>query len=1049
MKYKMPVISKWTSYKWWLFIFIFFITAKAGTLGGGVAIAETYIVWGNFTNALVIPPDTNPPVDESTSATFFGGHVDTALNDLGYPVKLTDGTFTLESSSFGQAVSKEIPYSGFETMVLEDTRKLLYYDYADDSVGYEKKDAAFRYKVLLYSTSDVHAQFEKMEEYWTKDERTRAAKAADSIKGALMYSPNDNDLRNALLDIYYDIAVAEVALANEKLIEVKQCAMGLKADLKPQEGETLISSEISLLEEIVFGSKGSVPAYDNAMENYFTLLTDPMGIDMNRVDNVDANEMDMPFGYYLFKEEAPNRSFDAPYYVDPNNSSSLIPLIDIDKDGKSDLMFSGFKDLALLLQIERDMTSTAAELARLYVLRGSDQYGDIQRASNLIRDIEQRSYTEGTILNGLIEDSDQVDDKSGLEAAQASWAQALSSLSGIKSFIDGGKNPLGLDKDFLVLVQADLSGTYVDTFDYFVQTLIPYGDEPKGALGDANKKLEKAKDQYDKVMTNGDQLAAELKNNRNMYEKRLLEITGALYNPDDPDPEYDTPEDNEGSEIFQQNKNIELAIGNIKINKQEIENLNKEIEIEIERQEENERTENLIAQTYIYYGDKQAELTKEIAEINAYQAYQNGVTSGWSSVFSFNFSAPFQIKNGENQADAERDKGALQAQKEKYEAQQSAEIVYLNSSKEENDSEARVKTLYLRMSVLAIESQQELILYDQAIGKLVALYNEKAYLESRWNEDDAALGDRYYADPSHRLILDQYILDADYAFDTAQFWVFAMARALDYKWNRTVETGDTIPYTSNSVFLLRNAEELTEMAKALFDYDSIHNLGERHGTQYVTFSLREDFLGYKRYDEENNKLYYPDPQTGEMVDALTAFHSYLMDPKRHDKPKDERYGQYDEVVHIEFSTAKEDDVFFSRARWNEKIKYIKVKINAQANDDQALVWLEQSGTGYIRTQFPEIEGQMTEHTIRRFYLGINNTWEAKDGFGFAINALITDDPNVPDDTYEKKEFSELTPAVSSWILELPLKRNDGTTVLKEEDISDVEISFNNYYKTRD
>ncbi|MFO0795418.1 MAG: hypothetical protein U0586_15305 [Candidatus Brocadiaceae bacterium] len=1061
MKYKMPAILRRTSFTWWLFIFIVLIIFKIGTCGNSVAVANTYAVWGNFTNTLILPPGTNPPVEVSTSATFFGGHVLPYDN----PDVPTDGTYKLVSSSFGQVVSKEIPYPGFEDETRNNTLKKLYYDHADDSEGNAKADAAFRYKALLYSGSgkDVSAQFKKMEDYWTNEERERAFVAANSIRDALVYSPNDNGLRNALLDIYYDIAVAEVSLANERLVAVERCALGIDVgapELPP--GETTISTEISLLDEIVFGSEDSVPAYDNALENYFSLLTDPMGIDISRVTSSETN---MPFGYYLFKEEVPQRSLYAPSYDDPNdNTSDLKPVID-DGTGNSALLFTGFKDLVLLFQIERDLSQASAKLAKLYALRGTAK--DIQRANNIIRDIQQRSYTEGAILNGLIKDMNQIDEYSGLGAAHGGWAQALSSLSGVKAFLEGKANPLGLDKDFLALVQKKPSAGYDDTFGYFAKTLM---DDKDGPLQDAYKKWQDAVAQYQKVMENRDTIAQYLTDNRSRYENRLLEITGASSMDD---PEYKTPWDNTGSEIYQQIQNINLAKLKINKNTQEIANLNKQIEIEIERQGKEHGINNLIEDTYIDYGNKRAHIIEEISYITAIQKASDAIARGTESwLVSLGAGTVGGAINAAIQYGGDIHKGQLEAQKERYAAQQSANITYLNDNISAANSEAHVKTLFLGMSVLAIESQEAAIQLAQEMGKLQALYNEKAYLESRWKEDDAKLGDRYYADPSHRMILDKYILDASYAFDIAQVWVFMMARALEYKCipydkeSKTIKVvtqpnTNKVSYSPNTAFFLRNANELKDMAVQLKTYDSTHKLGERFGTQFVKFSLREDFLGFKRVDKNDNTRYYADPLTGEIVDALTAFRSYLKDPKRHGVPKDPNMAKaFSEVVHIEFNTAKSNrqSTFFSPLRWNEKINYISVKINTTDPIDQVAVWLEQSGTGYIRTkeggivdpQNPDqlIGEEMIAYPIQFFdHDAYNiNKWHKKESFGLGINAMISKDPDAEPESYKKEEFSDFTPAVSTWVLEVPLKTKEGDIILKTENISDIEIWFyNNYY----
>lgn len=886
-------------------MFAFFVVVNVRPSGSGAAIAGTYAVWGNFINTIATDGE-NPDVTQSTSATFFSGHVLTSSDSSGFAVEPTDGTYTLASSSFGQIVSREIPFPDFQDAVVERTKKMLYYESADkdSSSDFSKSKAAFRYKALLYGSDDVHAQFENMSDYWGDSERERAKEAADIIKGSLTYDPNNSELRNVLLDIFYDFAVAEMALANETLVKVEKYALGPEAGAPvPPDGEGTISNEIDLLHELLYEAS----SYDNELENYFSLLTDTMGVDMERVDP-DATEM--PFGYYIFKEEVPDRSlYASSYATDPDDEDSSLEPVLSDSEGNPALLFKGYKDLVLLVKLERDLARAAAKLAKLYALRGAS--GDMQSANSVIGDIQQKAYTEGIVINGIIEDLDAVDSQSGLKEAQGGWAQALSSLSSIKSFVDGEANPLGLDKNFLALVQRNLpntDGDYTDTFSYFVKTLIPDGTNPTGALGNAYEKWQAAVNQYEKVETNKDTIAENLNSNRGKYESRLLEITGATSMDD---PSYNTPEQNEGSEIYQQILNIETATLNIEKNQQEIENLNEQIEIEIERQGKESGINNLIAQAYVEYGNKQASLTEEIGYIRGWQEYNNNV-QGISYLGSLNFVGVFMGLNNANlQASYEWDKIQLEVQKERYSAQQSADITYLNDQISAANSEAQV-------------------------------------------------------------------------------WVFMMARALEYKWNKEVVTdvsSNGREYSPSTVFSLRNANELKDMAIMLKEYNDKQNLGKRGGTQFVKFSLREDFLGYERYDEDNNKLYYADPLTGESVDAITAFKSYLSDTERHTAPTDDNMAKaFSEVVHIEFNTARHnlENTFFSTTRWNEKINYITVKINAQSSRSELQVWLEQSGTGYIRTEEggtedpynpDQLTGEMTEHSIRFFRLDSDNSFK--------------------------------------------------------------------------
>jgi len=354
------------------------------------------------------------------------------------------------------------------------------------------------------------------------------------------------------------------------------------------------------------------------------------------------------------------------------------------------------------------------------------------------------------------------------------------------------------------------------------------------------------------------------------------------------------------------------------------------------------------------------------------------------------------------------------------------------------------------MHTLAIESQQAAVMLTQEMGRLQALVDEKAHLEARWKEAKKDLGTRYFADPSHRIIMDQYIIDSDFAFQEAQFWVYVMARALDYKRNtRFTATFGGRTYTSSSVFALRNAQELVEMAIALWTYDETSNIGDRQGTQFVRFSIREDFLEYRRMDENGDPASYPDPMTGEDVDAITAFRSHLRQKSVNDQ----------EVI-LEFNTVRSNfgDTFFSNRRWNEKIKWISVRINADGFLGlDVMVDLEQSGTAFVRnaaqgTPDPDhpdrLVGEMTGYPVWYWYMDNEGNWASKDTFGFGINAVVNEHSNAPPESYQKREFHEMSPAVTKWVMKVPLKNSMGWKILDVDEISDIEIWFYNYYHAR-
>jgi hypothetical protein len=244
----------------------------------------------------------------------------------------------------------------------------------------------------------------------------------------------------------------------------------------------------------------------------------------------------------------------------------------------------------------------------------------------------------------------------------------------------------------------------------------------------------------------------------------------------------------------------------------------------------------------------------------------------------------------------------------------------------------------------------------------------------------------------------------------------------------------------------------------MHDHAIIESLGDRAGHTFVKYSLREDFLGFRIGPDPEHQLRYPDPAAGKLVDATEAFKSYLKHvavngPSDHLK-------DFDEVVRLEFSTVGEnfEGTFFSDGRWNEKIKWLAVKIYADLPlYNTVKIYLEQSGTAFVRNEtrgiqpYPQrpdiIEGEMTAYPIRHWFYK-DGKWESKPEFGFSsLFARITEDPNVPDTAWQSGEFHELSPAVTKWVLEIPTWKED-LKVVDLDQINDIEIWFYNYYIAR-
>ena len=105
-----------------------------------------------------------------------------------------------------------------------------------------------------------------------------------------------------------------------------------------------------------------------------------------------------------------------------------------------------------------------------------------------------------------------------------------------------------------------------------------------------------------------------------------------------------------------------------------------------------------------------------------------------------------------------------------------------------------------------------------------------------------------YADPIHFLRAQNSMIRADFAFRSAQRWVFLALRALEYKYNQPFVYAEPIPgsprWELGSLFKLRNTDELGDLLNAM-DQFNLANLGKLNGRSAVTerISLKNDVWG--------------------------------------------------------------------------------------------------------------------------------------------------------------------------------------------------------------
>ena len=967
---------------------------------------------------------------------------------------------SLQSSSLGQPFAPHIPYPGFISETLNRARAELYYDKAPTQ---EAKDAAaFRYKALLYERKNVgaetyiRARFKRIEDFWDCAARERAHQAANGVIGALRYAPWNRELRWALLDIYYDVAVAEKALAQEKHVAVAEIM------LEPKEsapGESLIDKEIVALEE-------TLPLYRGALAGYMKVMRHTYGVDPA---DYEANPefQGEPFGSHLFRQEAPLRSPLAALFKNADDEW-VLPL-DATAGDKQPLLFEGYKDVTLLFDLLREYLRTAEQLSKSYLMRGKPS--DLERAERLVGAALLATWVEGNALVAMFpeirEKGGPIDPRSGLKEAVTGWRHSYSALSHIRGFLSGNTNLLGFDDGFLVLPQSVIKGDPASEFFQSYDHLSKFLKE--GPLQRAIDAYTKAGGNYKNFRDRHDQLAQQFSDRAEHYDEKLREIVGVR--PDEPG--YGQPAGNEGGEISRQLLNIKQSRLRMKKNHQEIENLEEEIRIEIQRRGEEAGINDAIKQVYLKYGNKGANLTEEIAKVNESQAFWRNVvsslapiaalgataaTGGAAAPFLFAAAAGGAWLNAPWDASKEGKKGRLQAQKDRLAAQERAKVQSKYDDLSDRNSRAFIRTRLLRMSMLDLESAEAAIGMRQGLQRLAALYLEKEDLERRKAESNEKLADRYFADPSHRLLKNSAVLRAETAFADAQRWMFLTIRAAEYKWNQAFEhtMAGGVTFTRASLFGTRNARELDDLFGALEEWQKYISVGAKNDNSHKVFSIRTDFLGY----ESDGEYFHPD--TGKKMTSWEAFRYFITQKDNYLDPgnPENRLGEA-KLLKLRFSTAftPERLGIFMPDQWLEKIDFLRVILRGGYMGPESIVKgrLCYGGVSLIRNQSrgspdPEDPGRLLNETTAystRHWFVQDGQWRSKAEICSSISIQVGgESPKIDPSVYKINSFKEYSVATTSWTLYIPVESTGGIRIIDVSTLADIEFHIHYYSYSR-
>jgi hypothetical protein len=455
---------------------------------------------------------------KNPAVTIIGGNINPSASAP------ASGGIRLTESSFGQPFSQWTPGDTYAADVVAQVRAALYPAAGSTRTQVLQSTAAFRYKTLLFTPdgtdTDVTNYFTKIGEWFDEDDRVLAKQQIPILQAAIARAPFDTGLRNTLLDVYYDLAVAEMQFASKELSELAIMRLGFV-----QTDPFIIDDEIASYESLVARVGG-------VLDQYRGLFCEPMdGVEPSDFDP-DPKVKGMPMGYYLFIRSQKNRNLTASKYLDGTTEKS-VPTVNAPAPGQAytaiprpdnEVLFSGYKDYTTIYTIMGRYIQYQADLARLRGMRQAPQ--DLVLARNATSQMQGILARDFQTMQGMFQGiTFPPGDASGVNAAVSAVETALADITNVRAFLNGQSNLLGLDPNFLMLVQDNnpnlLTGPR-ESFDVLKDSLIG----PNKPLTVALKLMTEAEDRYDDFKGSVDQVVSELDDLEETYQDRFQQITG-------------------------------------------------------------------------------------------------------------------------------------------------------------------------------------------------------------------------------------------------------------------------------------------------------------------------------------------------------------------------------------------------------------------------------------------------------------------------------------------------------------------------------------------
>ena len=1029
------------------------------------------IVVPNYTNELS-NTDSNPEPTTSSSVVFFSGSVGAYFEpesglEQAVPTA-NDSGITLSQSAIAQPFSAGQPYPNFVQEQILLAQDLLYPDTTQTREQIEGSGKAFRYKPLLFSNdgeSAISSDFERIEEWYGAAERSAAETAVEFLANGLKFAPEDPTLRNAILDAYYDLAVAEVQFIKVKLGTMAEWRLGFMAS--PSNG-FIINEEIELHKEIISN-------YQFILHLYGEFLNRRFATNVNKI--APGSSQGIPFGAYVFQKEQFRRNQLAVSFIDEDGILKTVPDYNPETEsgdpteGQREIL-SGYKDYALLLTLLRDYGDATAELARLYGLRKLDDgtNDDIQDGLSLIASTQQELFLTNKLLNNLLDGyTPQLNDGTGIAETLNGLQVAKADLNSAQTFLIGETNALGFDPDFLVLIQEfpdTTEGNQFDSYDAMIRWIRNTDTSP---LNFAQTAYERAFDNYEKYKGFADQVFNEFSAINTTMSQRYFEITG--YDPDESGDHRFDPKP--GSELAQ----IESTISQLETANQQLTLLNQTINEGLIRANNSVSVAEglkggIESALYDYQGTIRTQrdiITQWSANQAAAQATYDTVSdvsamagateaNPWGATITGVVGAVnvgIQYAAEKNKGNAEKLLDLAGAEFDAALEVNDTELV-VNQAIENRDSLQREQ---ISNTMQALDNQS---LLAQEISRKAGANRELDRLVNNRESTIEGLANRYYADPVHYLRSQNDMIKADNAFREAQEWVFYTARALEFKWNKDfiINYLDK-DWSLSTLFKLRNYLELQEMVAALEQFNTI-NLVSFNREEFVDkISLRDDILAPFPGTGPDDGMRY-DFETDEVVSTTEMMRRKL------DRNRDQD-GNF-EIRLNTFALDKTDGFFFLGPKYNsdgsvfsagkylDKIDWIKLNaVTTEANVVRTAT-ISYAGTCYIRNRVPpcreidnpfELTNEFRRFPFRYFFTldnGVN--WQNRQDQQDTVKMFMSPDAVEPEkgvanSTLENSFLKERSIAATDLIIRI---HKDNLDINQLEDF---EIYINHLFVSRE